>query len=102
MSSHELTSIVLPVVIIIMVTIVFLRISLRMRKRGGSFTSILLGSTYELHGKDRREAIEVIVEQKAGKKQKEPGSGDSDDEHSPDGPSGREKCETKRNWSSMR
>jgi hypothetical protein len=77
MSIHELFTIVLPVVILILVTFIFLRISRRMRKRGGSFTSLLLGSTYELHGRDRREAIEVIVEQKAGKKQEEPESGDS-------------------------
>lgn len=80
MPVDDLISIVLPAAIILVVTVVFLRISRRMRKRGGSFTSLLLGSTYELHSKDRREAIEVIVEQKSGKKQKEDHSGDSDDE----------------------
>ena len=87
MSAHELINIALPVVIVLLVIIVFLRVSGRMRKRGGSFTSLLLGATYELHGRDRREAIEVIVEQKAEKKQTEPESGDSDDEDSPERPS---------------
>jgi len=86
MSSSEFTSIVLPVIVVLLVMAVFLRISRRMRKRGGSFTSILLGSTYELHGKDRREAIEVIVEEKAGKKREETESGDADDEDSFAGP----------------
>jgi hypothetical protein len=90
MSAQDLTSVVLPAAIILMVIIVFLRVSGRMRKRGGSFTSILLGSTYELHSKDRREAIEVIVEQKAERKQQEPESGDSDDEDLPEGPAGEE------------
>lgn len=87
MSTNEFTSIVVPVVIILAVIIVFLRVSGRMRKRGGSFTSILLGSTYELHSKDRREAIEVIVEQKADKKLEETESGDSADEEIPAKPS---------------
>jgi len=84
MSADEIISIVLPAAILLLVAIVFLRVSRRMRKRGGSFTSILLGSTYELHGKDRRGAIEVIVEQKAEKKQKEPESGDTGDEDVPE------------------
>jgi hypothetical protein len=87
MSADEITSIILPAAILLLVVIVFLRVSRRMRKRGGSLTSVLLGATYELHGKDRREAIEVIVEQKAEKKQKEPGSGDTDDEDVPEGAS---------------
>lgn len=87
MPADEFISIVLPVIILVLVTFFFLRISRRMRKRGGSFASLLLGSTYELHGRDRREAIEVIVEQRAGKKQKETESGDSEDDDSPKEPS---------------
>jgi hypothetical protein len=86
MSASDVTSIALPIVIILLVTVIFLRTSRRLRKRGGSFTSILLGSTYELHSKDRREAIEVIVEEKAGKKREETESGDSDDGESPEKP----------------
>jgi len=86
MFAKEFVTIVLPVAIVLLVIFIFLRVSSRMRKRGGSFTSLLLGSTYELHGRDRREAIEVIVEQKAGKKQEETESGDSEDEDSSAGP----------------
>ena len=41
---------------------VFIRIALRVRKNGGSLTTTLFASTYEFLNKDKRGAVEEIVE----------------------------------------
>jgi len=76
----NMIDILVPVIIILVVVIVFLKISVRARKRGGSMTSVVLGSTYELHSQDRRKAMEVVLQRHAGQKNKEQDSGDSDDD----------------------
>jgi len=55
-----------------------IRMSLRIRRGGGGVTPVFLGSTYELHNKDQQKAIEMIVEQNAGKKMEEQDSSDTD------------------------
>ena len=57
---------------------IFIKISMKIRRGGGGMTQALLGSTYELHNKDRQKAIETIVEHKAGKKMEEQESSDAD------------------------
>ena len=42
-----------------------------MRRNGGSYTTIFFAATYDFYNKDKRKAIEVISEKKAGKKMKE-------------------------------
>jgi len=75
----EIIDFLLPTIIILAAFILFARISARLRKRGGSLTSVLLGATYEFHNEDRRKAAEVIVEERSDKKQREQDSGDEDD-----------------------
>jgi hypothetical protein len=77
--SDEIINIFLPGFLILLVLILLIRVSSRLRKRGGSLTSILFGSTFEFHNKDRQKAAEVIVEERSGKKQKEQDSGDAVD-----------------------
>jgi L-amino acid N-acyltransferase YncA len=79
--NSDAVNILTPVLLILAVTILFLRVARRVRKRGGSLTSVLVGSTFELHGQDRRKAMQVVIESHAGKKQEEPPSGDNDDSH---------------------
>lgn len=47
----------------------------RVRKGGGSMTTIAMGATDEFLNKDQSKAVEVIVERNAGKKLEEQESG---------------------------
>jgi hypothetical protein len=80
LATCEIIDFLLPAIIILAVLILFARISARLRKRGGSLTSLLLGATYEFYNQDHRKAAEVVVEERSDKKQKEQDSGDEDDE----------------------
>lgn len=58
------------------VVVLFIRLSIRMRRKGGSFTAMMYGATYEFYNQAHRAAIAEVVEQKAEKKQKEQDTGD--------------------------
>lgn len=62
--------------IVIAFTVALVLLSMRLRRRGGSMVTTMLGATYELHGEDRRKAIETIVEKAADQKIEEQSSGD--------------------------
>jgi|GEM_PF-745563 len=87
--SNDALSLIILAVILAVVIFFFLRISIRIRKRGGSLTSIMYGATYEFYGQDKRQAIKEVVEQKAEKKRKDQDSGDSMDEQN-DAPANEE------------
>lgn len=53
---------------------VFMRMALKIRRNGGSLATTFFAVTYDFYNKDKRNAIEVIVEQKAGKKMEEQSS----------------------------
>jgi len=53
------------------VIFLFIRIALKIRRNGGSLTTTMFGATYEFLNKDKREAVEQIVEVKASKKMEE-------------------------------
>lgn len=55
-------------ILLVLAIIVFIRISMKVRKSGGSLMTTMHGATYEFLNKDKREAIEQIVEVKANKK----------------------------------
>jgi hypothetical protein len=50
---------------------VFVRISMKVRRHGGSMTTLMYGATDEFYNKENKKAIEYVVEQKAGKKTKD-------------------------------
>ena len=71
----------LAVIILVAILVIFIYVWRKVRKGGaGGATIALLGSTYDLHGKDGRRAIETVVELKAGKKLEEQESSDDDDQ----------------------
>lgn len=74
---HTLISLGFALVLLAIVLIIFVRISRKVRRGGSGATITTLGSLYELHNRDRRRAIETIVEINAGKKQEEQNSSDS-------------------------
>ena len=59
----------LTVLLVLLVVVgIFIRIALRLRRGGGSLTTISLGATDAFLSKERRKAAEIIVNQIAGKK----------------------------------
>lgn len=54
--------------ILLTVIFIFIRIALRLRKYGGSLTTMMHAATYEFLNDDRRKAVREIVETKAHKK----------------------------------
>ena len=69
-------SIAIVAAILLFIVGLFIRITMILRRRGGSMVTTMLGATYELHGQDRRKAIETIVEKAADQKTEEQASGD--------------------------
>jgi len=67
-------NIILAAVLIFLVIFIFIRIALGVRKHGGSMTTTMLASTFEFLNKDKRKAVEEIVEVKANKKMEEESS----------------------------
>ena len=61
-------NLILVALLLIIVSFAFVRITIRIRKFGGSMTTTLLGSTYDFMNKDKREATEEVLERKADKK----------------------------------
>jgi hypothetical protein len=62
-----------------LIVYVFIRIALRIRKYGGSLTTTMFASTYEFLNKDKRDAVEEIVNMNANIKTEEETSGQSKD-----------------------
>ncbi len=73
--NNEVLSIFFVLILILLIIFVFIRIAIRVRKYGGSLTTTMFASTYEFLNKDKREAVEEIVEMNANKKMKEEESG---------------------------
>lgn len=76
---NEIISLLLIVIILLGSLFIFIRISVRLRRKGGSLTSVLFGATYEFYNKDKRHAVKEVVELKAEKKKKEQDSDDPSD-----------------------
>jgi hypothetical protein len=70
-------NILFVIIILAAVIFVFIRIAVKIRRGGGSFTTLMYGATDEFYNKDKKKAIEQVIEQKAGKKMTEDTSGES-------------------------
>ena len=84
-NSSDTLSLVVLLFILLLVIGIFIRITIRVRRGGGSLTTLALGATDEFLNKDRSKAAETIVNQNAGKTLWEQGSEDPKDSHSPTG-----------------
>jgi hypothetical protein len=73
--NNDSFSLIFLALILIALIILFVRIALRIRKNGGSITTTFFAATYEFYHKEKRAAIEHIVEVKAHKKMEEQSSG---------------------------
>jgi len=59
--------------------ILFIRISQKLRRGGGSLTTRMLGATDLFYDREKKNAVAQIVEMKAGKKQEEQSTEDPKD-----------------------
>ena len=64
-------SILFASALLLIVIYIFIRIALRIRKTGGGLTTSMFASTYEMHSRNQRAAIEQLVEQKVKKMEEE-------------------------------
>ena len=74
--NNSLTSIIFAGGILIITICIFILIYRKLRRRGGRLATVMLGATYDLHGEDKKRAIEAIIEQKSGQKTEEQSSSD--------------------------
>ena len=72
MKFSDLIPLMAVAAVLILVIGGYIRICIKLRKGGGSLTTIGLGATYEWMTKERRKASETILNMNAGKKQEDP------------------------------
>lgn len=71
---QDVSTVLIILLLLIALIVIFIRVALRIRRNGGSLTTTVFAATYDFYNKDKRKAIEVISEQKAGKKMEEQSS----------------------------
>jgi hypothetical protein len=74
--SKDTLDIILVFVLLFAVVFIFIRIALKVRRGGGSMTTLMHGASDGFYNKDKKKAIEYTTEQKAGKKMSEQSSGE--------------------------
>jgi predicted Holliday junction resolvase-like endonuclease len=77
---NDTVDLIFLVAILIIVIAVFIRIAIKIRKYGGSMTTTMFAATFEFLNKDKRNAVNEIVETKAHKKKWEERSDKPKDE----------------------
>ena len=65
---NDILSLIIIALILILVIGIFIRISIMMRRGGGSLTTIVLGATDHFLIKEKSKAAETIVDENAGKR----------------------------------
>lgn len=78
--SDDITSIVVVIFLLFSFMLIFIKISQRLRKGGGSLTTFMLGATDAFYNRDKKKAADEIVEQRADKKLEEKDSGELKDQ----------------------
>ncbi len=68
---NAVESLIVVLIFLIVLIGVFIRLAIKIRKGGGSLTTVVLGATDHLLTKEKSRAAEVIVNQKSDKKLKE-------------------------------
>jgi hypothetical protein len=81
---NEVFSLLLLLGLLTLVVGVFIRISIRVRRDGGSLTTVVLGSTDHFLTKEKSKAAETIVDENAGKKFESQASRQPKDPGNPD------------------
>ena len=72
--SNEWSTVLVPLLVVIGVLVLVAFIGRRVRRGGGSMTTIAMGATDEFLSKDQSKAVETVVDQNAGKRQEDQGN----------------------------
>ena len=72
MEIGEMVPVVVAFAAVAVVIVLYVRIAMRMRRGGGSITTVASGAYYEFLTRDRRKATETIVDMNAGKNRQDP------------------------------
>ena len=67
-TSEDVFTLLLIVVLLVSIVFIFIRITMKLRRGGGSLTTIVLGATDEFLTHEKSKAAETIVNENAGKK----------------------------------
>jgi len=62
--------------ILLAAVLIFIRIAVKIRRGGGSITTLMHGAIDGFYNKDKKRAVEYTTEQKAGKKMNQQSSGE--------------------------
>ncbi|MBN2356547.1 hypothetical protein JXO59_10560 [candidate division KSB1 bacterium] len=73
---NDLWTLIFAALVLCAVMVLFIRLSIRMRRKGGSLTSMMYGATYEFYNQAHRAGIKEVVESRTDKKKKEQEAGD--------------------------
>ena len=84
MNLDEIFTIIFAFLLMALAIGIFIYIALKLKRRGGSIQTIMFGATDLFYDKDQKRAIEVVVEQKAGKKMEEQSSGEPKEKNDSD------------------
>ncbi len=68
MASSDIPAGAVIIALLALIIWIFIRITIRARRRGGSLTTLVLGSTDEFLTQEKSKAAETIVDENAGKK----------------------------------
>ncbi len=66
----------LSIGLLVFIILIFVRISLRIRKSGGSMATTLHGTMDSFYNKDKKKAVEMVVEKRSDRKLEEKSSSD--------------------------
>jgi Sec-independent protein translocase protein TatA len=72
----DILNILIAALVMIAAVIVVIVISMKIRKTGGSLTTLMYGATAEFYNKEKQNAIEYVIEEKASKKKETDPSGE--------------------------
>jgi hypothetical protein len=72
---HDTYSIIFVFLLLLVIIYFLIRFAIKIRKHGGSPTTLMYGATDEFYNKDKKKAIEYVVELKANKKMEEQTTG---------------------------
>ncbi len=74
MAATDTMALIVVAAVLCLVIVTFVRISIRLRRGGGSLTTVVLGATDEFLTEDKKRAAETIVNENAGKRFEEQSS----------------------------
>lgn len=71
---NDILSLTVSAVLLFLTVFIFIKISKKLKKGGGSMLTTMTGATDAFYNREKKKSIEILVEQKSGKKLEEQAS----------------------------